>query len=140
MQLTSQLELREIRVDGGAGRSDLLLQLQANLLQCRVTRAAQLESTALGVAYFAGLALGFWQDEADIAKHWKSDGRFVPQCAQSDLSELQIAWQKGIHQRKTLEFGVILRREQVIASMRTHAKRFDLIIIGEAARLASERP
>lgn len=100
MQLASQLELQEIRVDGGVGRSDLLLQSQANLLQCRVTRAAQLESTALGVAYFAGLALGFWQDEADIAKHWKSDGRFVPQCAQSDLRELQIAWQKGTHRAK----------------------------------------
>ena len=89
MQFASQLELRELRVDGGVSQSQLLLQLQANLLQCQVIRSAQLESTALGAAYFAGFALGFWQDESEIAANWKTDGRFGPQIARSDSTQLQ---------------------------------------------------
>jgi glycerol kinase len=101
MQSCSGLELRELRVDGGVGRSELLLQLQANLLQCRIMRSAQLESTALGAAYFAGLALGFWRDEAEIAANWNSDWRFSPRMVKSELSELQTAWQKGLERAKS---------------------------------------
>lgn len=100
MQFASGLELRELRVDGGVGRSELLLQLQANLLQCRVMRSAQLESTALGAAYFAGLAIGFWRDQAEIAANWKSDWRFAPRLAKSELTALLSAWKKGLKRAK----------------------------------------
>jgi glycerol kinase len=100
MQSTSGLELRELRVDGGVSRSELMLQVQSNLLQCRVIRSAQLESTALGAAYLAGLALGFWRDEAEIASNWKSDWRFEPRAQQADVQGLQAAWKKGLMRAK----------------------------------------
>lgn len=100
MQSTSGLELRELRVDGGVSRSELMLQVQSNLLQCRVIRSAQLESTALGAAYFAGLAIGFWRDEAEIASNWKSDLRFEPRAQQADVQGLQAAWKKGLMRAK----------------------------------------
>jgi glycerol kinase len=77
-----------------------MLQVQSNLLQCRVIRSAQLESTALGAAYFAGLAIGFWRDEAEIASNWKSDLRFEPRAQQADVQGLQAAWKKGLMRAK----------------------------------------
>lgn len=103
MQECSGLELQELRVDGGVGRSDLLLQLQADLLQCPVIRAAQLESTALGAAYFAGLAVGFWRDQAEIADNWQANYQFESKATKAELRALDGAWEKGIQLAKGWE-------------------------------------
>jgi glycerol kinase len=68
----------EVRADGGAARNDLLLQIQADLLGIPVIRAAQLETTAMGAAYLAGLAVGFWDDDEAVARLWQADRRFDP--------------------------------------------------------------
>ncbi len=68
----------EVRADGGAARNDLLLQIQADLLGMPVVRAAQLETTAMGAAYLAGLAVGFWDDDEAVARLWQADRRFEP--------------------------------------------------------------
>ncbi|MBM3146400.1 MAG: glycerol kinase, partial [Actinobacteria bacterium] len=68
----------EVRVDGGAARNNLLLQIQADLLGIPVVRAAQLETTAMGAACLAGLAVGFWDDDQAVARLWRADRGFEP--------------------------------------------------------------
>ena len=78
MEADSGIKLKELRVDGGASANDLLMQLQADLLNVPVVRPKVAETTALGAAYLAGLAVGFWKNQADIAKQWQADRRFKP--------------------------------------------------------------
>ena len=68
----------EVRVDGGASRNDLLMQIQSDLLDARVIRPAMIETTALGAAYLAGLAVGFWKSEDDLRSIWRMDREFSP--------------------------------------------------------------
>jgi len=75
----SGFEILELRVDGGASQNNLLLQTQANLLQIPVVRPQITETTALGAAYLAGLAVGFWQDQNELTQFWKTDRRFDPE-------------------------------------------------------------
>ena len=84
-----------MRADGGAAGSDLLLRMQADLVGAPVQRAAQLESTALGAAYLAGLAVGFWRDEAEVASLWRGAARFEPQ-PDPGLDERRAAWRRGV--------------------------------------------
>ena len=79
MERDSGVALSELRVDGGAAANDLLLQIQADILGRDVVRPAVLETTALGAAYLAGLAVGFWKDRADVSQNWREDRRFTPQ-------------------------------------------------------------
>src|SRR5678815_1122736 len=76
MEADAGIRLKELRVDGGASANDLLMQLQADLLNVPVVRPKILETTALGAAYLAGLAVGYWKNEAEIAKQWQTDRRF----------------------------------------------------------------
>ena len=78
METDSGVSIPELRVDGGAVRNDLLMQLQADLLGTRVTRPANVESTVMGATYLAGLAVGYWPDQAAIAKQWAAEKTFVP--------------------------------------------------------------
>src|SRR6188508_571811 len=78
MEADSGIKLKELRVDGGASANDLLMQLQADLLNVPVVRPKVAETTALGAAYLAGLAVGYWKNESDIAKQWQVDKRFTP--------------------------------------------------------------
>jgi glycerol kinase len=78
MRADSALPLTELRVDGGASRNDLLMQIQADVAGLRVVRSRVQETTALGAAYLAGLATGFWRDETEIDAHWQSDRVFRP--------------------------------------------------------------
>ena len=73
----SDTDILELRVDGGASQNNLLLQTQANLLQIPVVRPQITETTALGAAYLAGLAAGFWQSQNELTQFWKVDRRFV---------------------------------------------------------------
>ena len=93
MEKDSGIALDELRVDGGASRSGLLMQIQANVLDRPVVRPLCVETTALGAAYLAGLAVGVWQDKAEIAAQWSVDARFSPQA---DLSALQAGWQRAV--------------------------------------------
>ena len=96
MQKDSGIELKELRVDGGATKNDSLLQFQADILQIPVVRSKVTETTALGAAYLAGLAVGFWESQADMSTHWKEDKRFTPQMPNSQARKLRETWNRAI--------------------------------------------
>ena len=88
--------LRELRVDGGAARNDLLMQFQADLLGIDVVRPRITETTALGAAYLAGLTVGFWQDEAEIAAGWQEARRFSPNMDETRRQTLLAGWHRAV--------------------------------------------
>jgi glycerol kinase len=92
--------LRELRVDGGASASDLLMQFQADLLQRPLARPQLLETTAMGAAYLAGLATGYWSDTGEIARHTSVDRRFEPQMAAARAAELREQWSRSVQRAK----------------------------------------
>lgn len=96
MQADSGIELHELRVDGGAVRNDSLLQFQADILQIPVVRAKITETTALGTAHLAGLAVGFWKSKADLAEHWQMDKRFEPAISAAEADSLKSRWQEAV--------------------------------------------
>ena len=91
----SALRPLQVRADGGASGSDLLLGAQADLLGVPVLRAAQLESTALGAAYLAGLGVGFWRDQDEVTGLWRAATRFEPR-PDPDLDERRAAWRRAV--------------------------------------------
>ena len=95
--------LSELRVDGGAAADDLLLQLQADFLQRPVVRPAVTETTALGAAYFAGLATGFWSGEGELASHWHIDRRFEPRLEAATAGIRRARWQEAVSRAKDWE-------------------------------------
>ncbi|OQP62807.1 glycerol kinase [Niastella vici] len=94
MQADAGSPIKELRVDGGATANDLLLQIQANVLQATVIRPDITETTAIGAAYLAGLAVGFWKNIDEIKKQWKLNKSFTPDG--SNAGELTKGWQKAI--------------------------------------------
>ncbi len=98
MQADSGLPLAELRVDGGATANNLLMQFQADLLGVPVVRPKVLETTALGAAYLAGLAVGFWRDQAEIAGQWQRDVTFEPKMGRDEAHDRMATWAKAIRQ------------------------------------------
>jgi glycerol kinase len=96
MAADSALALTELRVDGGATASNLLMQIQANLLGVPVVRPKVTETTALGAAYLAGLAVGFWKDEAQIASLWARDRDFEPGLPREAALERLAQWKRAV--------------------------------------------
>ncbi len=96
MRKDSKIKLKELRVDGGATKNESLLQFQADILQIPVVRSKVTETTALGAAYLAGLAVGFWKDTSDLAGHWMEDGRFVPKISEVNAKALRSNWNRAI--------------------------------------------
>lgn len=96
MQRDAQTDLKELRVDGGATRNDSLLQFQADILQIPVVRGENTETTALGAAYLAGLAVGFWKSTEDLKHHWQEDKRFMPQITREKAGELKAKWREAV--------------------------------------------
>ncbi|HJW22577.1 MAG TPA: glycerol kinase GlpK [Candidatus Limnocylindrales bacterium] len=90
----------ELRVDGGAAANDLLLQLQADVLGVQVARPRVLETTALGAAYLAGLAIGFWSDLAEIGAHWSLDRRFEPAIGPERRRRLVTDWRRAVERAR----------------------------------------
>jgi len=88
--------LSELRVDGGASRNNLLLQFQADLLGVAVVRPQVTETTALGAAFLAGLAVGFWQDEAELAALWQAERRFEPAMPAAQRDQLMAGWKRAV--------------------------------------------
>lgn len=78
MEADAGMPIRELRVDGGATANNLLMQFQANLLNCKVIRPNVVETTALGAAYLAGLAVGYWKDQKEIQQLWQAEKEFIP--------------------------------------------------------------
>ncbi len=103
MQRDVGVELEELKVDGGASINDTLMQFQADLLGTTVRRPVVAETTALGAAYLAGLAVGFWQDRADIEANWVEQRRFIPEMAPSEREQLSERWENAV--RRTLGWG-----------------------------------
>ncbi|HIN95760.1 MAG TPA: glycerol kinase, partial [Planctomycetes bacterium] len=96
MTLDAELELAALRVDGGASVNDSLMQFQADLLDVVVRRPVVSETTALGVAYLAGLAVGFWQDANDVTNNWALDREFVPQMQASESDQRYAVWKQAV--------------------------------------------
>jgi len=96
MQADSGISIKELRVDGGATANNLLLQFQADLLGTRVVRPKITETTALGAAYLAGLAVGFWKNVADIEHQWKPDRAFLPAMPQEKIHTLVHGWKRAV--------------------------------------------
>ncbi|EKO41103.1 MAG: glycerol kinase [Solidesulfovibrio magneticus str. Maddingley MBC34] len=100
MQKDAGIKLDTLRADGGATRNNLLMQFQADVLGVPVERPMVTETTALGAAYLAGLAVGFWKSEDEIAAMWQLDRRFEPNMAQSDRDKLLHDWQRAVARSK----------------------------------------
>jgi glycerol kinase len=96
MQKDAGVTLGSLKVDGGATANDALLQFQADLLGVPVRRPMVAETTALGAAYLAGLAVGYWKDTGDITRNWALDREFKPQMAPADRDRLYRGWQKAV--------------------------------------------
>ena len=103
MESASGTPVRDLRVDGGAAAMDLLLQLQANHLGVDVLRPAELETTAMGAAFLAGLAEGVWPSLDGVASAWRLERRFTPGMAESERSRKIAGWRDAV--RRTLSTG-----------------------------------
>ncbi|HJP86157.1 MAG TPA: glycerol kinase GlpK [Gemmatimonadaceae bacterium] len=103
MQADSGIKLKELRVDGGASANDLLMQLQADLLNVPVVRPRVTETTALGAAYLAGLAVGYWKSQEDIARQWQVDKRFTPAMKAATRTQITKGWERALHRAKAWE-------------------------------------
>jgi glycerol kinase len=96
MEADSGISIKELRVDGGATANNLLMQFQSDMLQCRVVRPQVTETTALGAAYLAGLAVGYWSGLEDIQQQWQMERAFIPVMAKDDRKNLSGGWKKAI--------------------------------------------
>ncbi|AMM94864.1 glycerol kinase [Peribacillus simplex] len=97
MEADSGIELQTLRVDGGAVKNDFLMQFQSDLLQVPVERPTINETTALGAAYLAGLAVGYWKDQEEISQQWAVDKTFKPSMEVQDRDKLYEGWKKAVH-------------------------------------------
>jgi len=100
MEADSGIRLAEMRVDGGAARNDMLMQFQADLLGVPVVRPRITETTALGAAYLAGLAVGYWKDGGELAAHWQAERRFEPGMSRDRVDTLMAGWRKAVERAK----------------------------------------
>jgi glycerol kinase len=96
MEKDSGMEIRELRVDGGATVNSSLMQFQSDLLQARVIRPGITETTALGAAYLAGIAVGFWNDVDEIKKQWQVEHTFVPAMPAEKTKALIKGWKRAV--------------------------------------------
>ncbi|WP_282137782.1 glycerol kinase GlpK [Rossellomorea aquimaris] len=96
MEADSGISLKKLRVDGGAVKNDFLMQFQSDILSVPVERPVVNETTALGAAYLAGLATGFWDNRDEISKQWNKDKQFEPQMPVETQGELYNGWKKAV--------------------------------------------
>src|SRR4051812_14632650 len=100
MEADAKLKLRELRVDGGATTNNALMQFQSDLLRVPVIRPRVTETTALGAAYLAGLAVGFWKNREEIARLWSVDKTFSPRAPRGEMAALQHDWRRAVERAK----------------------------------------
>jgi len=102
MKEDSGIAVNELRVDGGASGNNLLMQFQADILGVPVVRPKVVETTALGAAYLAGLAVGFWKDRAEVQKAWQKDRAFEPQKSADEVAHRRSRWAEAL--KRALEW------------------------------------
>jgi glycerol kinase len=100
MKADSGLDLPTLRVDGGAVSNDFLMQFQADILGVTVQRPQVTETTALGAAYLAGLAIGFWQSQDEIAQKWAVEKTFEPKMEADQREALYAGWKKAVERSR----------------------------------------
>jgi glycerol kinase len=96
MQADAAIEVKELRVDGGATANNLLMQFQSDILGTKVVRPVITETTALGAAYLAGLAIGYWKDMNEISGQWQIEKTFDPQMEASQKNDLIKGWERAV--------------------------------------------
>lgn len=96
MEADSGIDITSLKVDGGASANDFLMQTQADIVNLPVTRPQCVETTAMGAAYLAGLAVGYWASKDDVIKNWVSDRTFKPIIAEADREERIRGWKKAV--------------------------------------------
>jgi glycerol kinase len=96
MKKDSGMPMKELRVDGGASANDLLMQFQSDISQVPVVRPKVIETTALGAAFLAGLAVGFWTSTKDIAGVWQTDRVFEPNMSIEEVTHRRSRWQDAL--------------------------------------------
>jgi len=97
MEADSGIQIKELRVDGGATINNQLMQFQSDILNCKVVRPKITETTALGAAYLAGLAVGYWKNIDDIQHQWQMDKTFSPSLEEQKRNELVKGWQRAVN-------------------------------------------
>ncbi|MBT4397917.1 MAG: glycerol kinase GlpK [Bacteroidetes bacterium] len=101
MEADSGIEILELRVDGGAAANNLLMQFQSDCLQAPVIRPKQLETTALGAAYLAGLAVGYWKDMDDLQSQWQKEKQFEQEIKADDMAVMVRKWTRALDKAKS---------------------------------------
>ncbi|MDR5661201.1 glycerol kinase, partial [Burkholderia cenocepacia] len=100
MEADSGISIGELRVDGGASANDLLMQFQADLLGVDAVRPQITETTALGAAYLAGLAIGYWKNLDEVRDQWQLDRRFAPSMPKEQVEQRMAGWQRAVRAAK----------------------------------------
>ena len=96
MQMDAGVKLNSLRVDGGASANNFLMQFQADILDAEVVRPSCIETTALGAAYLAGLATGFWKDVQEVKLNWRKEREFTPSVTKEYRQKLLKGWKKAV--------------------------------------------
>ena len=98
MEADSGITLSALKVDGGASANDFLMQTQADMIGAPVNRPVCVETTAMGAAYLAGLAVGYWKDKEDVKENWQTDRVFVPEIDRSEREKRLRGWRRAVKQ------------------------------------------
>ena len=96
MKADSGIVLSALKVDGGASANNFLMQTQADIIQAPVERPVCVETTAMGAAYLAGLAVGYWADKEDVKKNWAIDRTFLPVISEEEQMEKVSGWNRAV--------------------------------------------
>ena len=96
MRADSGIELAALKVDGGASANDFLMQTQADIIDAPVNRPVCVETTAMGAAYLAGLAVGYWKSKEDVIKNWAIDATFTPSIEKEERVNRIKGWNKAV--------------------------------------------
>jgi glycerol kinase len=105
MEADASVPISELRVDGGATANNLLMQFQANLLGCKVIRPNVVETTALGAAYLAGLAVGYWTDQEQIKELWRAEKEFAPEGDAAVIAKGIKGWKRAVDAAQAWSYG-----------------------------------
>jgi len=103
MKEDSGIPMNGLRVDGGACANNMLMQFQADVLQVPVVRPKVIETTALGAAYLAGLAVGFWKDRAEVGRAWQVERTFAPQMSADEAKHRRSRWSQALSRAREWE-------------------------------------
>jgi glycerol kinase len=96
MEADSGIKLSALKVDGGASANNFLMQFQSDILNTEVRRPRCVETTAMGAAYLAGLAVGYWKDKNDVINNWNIDRKFHPEMKEDEREEKLAGWEKAV--------------------------------------------